>query len=664
MPRMTGSISINTENIFPIIKKWLYSEKDIFVREMVSNANDAIIKLKKLVSMGEAELQQNEKFYIKVIVNKDEKTIKFIDNGIGMTCEEVDKYINQIAFSGAVDFLEKYKDKADESSQIIGHFGLGFYSAFMVSDKVTIDTLSWQAGASAAKWTSSGGTEYEMDDSERTERGTTVTLYVADDSLEFLDYYKMKEILEKYCAFMPIEIFIEDAAKEGDSSQKADKTEDDGAEKKETGVEAKGEGDSSQKTSTDDEKKAADEQEKPINDTHPLWLKNQKDCTDEEYKEFYKKVFHDFNDPLFWIHLNMDYPFRLKGILYFPKLKHEFETIEGQIKLYYNQVFVADNIKEVIPEFLMLLKGTIDCPDLPLNVSRSFLQNDGYVSKISSHITKKVADKLVSIFENERDNYNKFWDDINPFIKYGCIREEKFYDKVKDIIIFKTTNGDYVSLDDYLERNKEKHKDRVFYITDEKQQSQYINMFKDQGMEAVILNTLIDNHFIQFIEMKKSDVKFSRIDADLSESMKDTQTAEVEADLATKLETVFKEAIGNDKLKIQVEALKTISVPGIILLSEYSRRMQEMSKMYGMNGMDLSGMFSDEQTLVLNSNNSLIKAVAKMAGNDDKKENVDLICKHVYDLAMMSHKQLDPEAMTKFIERSNLLLGRLAEHQE
>jgi molecular chaperone HtpG len=661
---MTGSISINTENIFPIIKKWLYSEKDIFVREMVSNANDAIIKLKKLVSMGEAELQQNEKFYIKVIVNKDEKTIKFIDNGIGMTCEEVDKYINQIAFSGAVDFLEKYKDKADESSQIIGHFGLGFYSAFMVSDKVTIDTLSWQAGASAAKWTSSGGTEYEMDDSERTERGTTVTLYVADDSLEFLDYYKMKEILEKYCAFMPIEIFIEDAAKEGDSSQKADKTEDDGAEKKETGVEAKGEGDSSQKTSTDDEKKAADEQEKPINDTHPLWLKNQKDCTDEEYKEFYKKVFHDFNDPLFWIHLNMDYPFRLKGILYFPKLKHEFETIEGQIKLYYNQVFVADNIKEVIPEFLMLLKGTIDCPDLPLNVSRSFLQNDGYVSKISSHITKKVADKLVSIFENERDNYNKFWDDINPFIKYGCIREEKFYDKVKDIIIFKTTNGDYVSLDDYLERNKEKHKDRVFYITDEKQQSQYINMFKDQGMEAVILNTLIDNHFIQFIEMKKSDVKFSRIDADLSESMKDTQTAEVEADLATKLETVFKESIGNDKLKIQVEALKTISVPGIILLSEYSRRMQEMSKMYGMNGMDLSGMFSDEQTLVLNSNNSLIKAVAKMAGNDDKKENVDLICKHVYDLAMMSHKQLDPEAMTKFIERSNLLLGRLAEHQE
>lgn len=664
MPRMTGSISINTENIFPIIKKWLYSEKDIFVREMVSNANDAIIKLKKLVSMGEAELQQNEKFYIKVIVNKDEKTIKFIDNGIGMTCEEVDKYINQIAFSGAVDFLEKYKDKADESSQIIGHFGLGFYSAFMVSDKVTIDTLSWQAGASAAKWTSSGGTEYEMDDSERTERGTTVTLYVADDSLEFLDYYKMKEILEKYCAFMPIEIFIEDAAKEGDSSQKADKTEDDGAEKKETGVEAKGEGDSSQKTSTDDEKKAADEQEKPINDTHPLWLKNQKDCTDEEYKEFYKKVFHDFNDPLFWIHLNMDYPFRLKGILYFPKLKHEFETIEGQIKLYYNQVFVADNIKEVIPEFLMLLKGTIDCPDLPLNVSRSFLQNDGYVSKISSHITKKVADKLVSIFENERDNYNKFWDDINPFIKYGCIREEKFYDKVKDIIIFKTTNGDYISLDDYLERNKEKHKDRVFYITDEKQQSQYINMFKDQGMEAVILNTLIDNHFIQFIEMKKSDVKFSRIDADLSESMKDTQTAEVEADLATKLETVFKESIGNDKLKIQVEALKTISVPGIILLSEYSRRMQEMSKMYGMNGMDLSGMFSDEQTLVLNSNNSLIKAVAKMAGNDDKKENVDLICQHVYDLAMMSHKQLDPEAMTKFIERSNLLLGRLAEHQE
>ncbi len=666
MPKETGNISINTENILPIIKKWLYSEKDIFVREIVSNANDAIIKLKKLVSMGEAELPQNEKFYIKVIVNKNDKTIKVIDNGIGMTDEEVKKYINQIAFSGAVDFLEKYKDKADESGQIIGHFGLGFYSAFMVSDKVTIDTLSWQAGASPVKWTSSGGTEYEMDTSERSERGTTVTLFIADDSLEFLDYYKMKEVLEKYCAFMPFEIFIQDASKERDGSpseeKKGDKEHKGDSSQEDAGDADKG--DSSQEVDREEDEKATEEQGKPINDTHPLWLKNQKDCTDEEYKEFYKKVFHDFNDPLFWIHLNMDYPFRLKGILYFPKLKHEFETIEGQIKLYYNQVFVADNVKEIIPEFLMLLKGTIDCPDLPLNVSRSFLQNDGYVSKISSHITKKVADKLTSIFENERDNYNKFWDDINPFIKYGCIREEKFFDRVKDIVIFRTTNGDYVTLNGYLEKNKEKHKDKVFYVTDEKQQSQYIKMFKDQGMEAVILNALIDNHFIQFLEMKKSGLKFSRIDADLSESMKDAETAEVDADLATKLESVFKEAVGNDKLKIQVEALKTTTVPGIILLSEYSRRMQEMSKMYGMNGMDVSGMFPGEQTIVLNSNNSLIEAVAKMAGNENKKDDVTLICQHVYDLAMMSHKQLDPEAMTKFIERSNLLLGRLAEHRE
>lgn len=659
MPRENGNISINTENILPIIKKWLYSEKDIFIREMVSNANDAIIKLKKLASMGEAQLQENEKFYIKVVVNKDEKTIQVIDNGIGMTDEEVRKYINQIAFSGAVDFLEKYKDKTDESTQIIGHFGLGFYSAFMVSEKVTIDTLSWQPGARSVKWISSGGTEFEMDDSDRIERGSTITLYLAEDSLEFLDYYKIKEVLEKYCSFMPFEIFVQDASKKEkkeedkrDSSQKADAAKD---------------GDSSQKADVSDEadtaKEPTDVQEKPINDTHPLWLKSPKDCTDEEYKEFYKKVFHDFNDPLFWIHLNMDYPFHLQGILYFPKLKHEFETIEGQIKLYYNQVFVADNIKEVIPEFLMLLKGVIDCPDLPLNVSRSFLQNDGYVSRISTHITKKVADKLTSIFENERDNYNKYWDDINPFVKYGCIREEKFFDRVKDIVIFKTTNGEYITLKDYLDRNKEKHENKVFYVTDEKQQAQYIKMFRDQGMEAVILNTMIDNHFIQFLEMKENTVKFSRIDADLSESMKDAENTTIDADLTQKLETQFKEAVGNDKLKIRIEALKTTEVPGIILLSEYSRRMQEMSKMYGMGGMDMGAMFPDEQTLVLNRSNSLIKAIAEMSGNESKKDDVTLICQHVYDLAMMSHKQLDPEAMTRFIERSNVLLGKLAQLQ-
>lgn len=649
MSHENGNISINTENILPIIKKWLYSEKDIFIREMVSNANDAIIKMKKLVSMGEAQLPDNEKYYIKVIVNKDDRTIRIVDNGIGMTGDEVKKYINQIAFSGAVDFLEKYKDKADESNQIIGHFGLGFYSAFMVSEKVTIDTLSWQPDVKAVRWTSTGGTEFEMDDSDRSERGSTITLYLSDDSLEFLEYYKMRDILEKYCSFMPIEIFVEDASKKEEKKEKKEDTDTVKADKAEE-AEAKAE--------------EKEEQARPINDTHPLWLKAPKDCTDDEYKEFYKKVFHDFNDPLFWIHLNMDYPFNLKGILFFPKLKHEFETIEGQIKLYYNQVFVADNIKEVIPEFLLLLKGVIDCPDLPLNVSRSFLQNDGYVSKISTHITKKVADKLTALFENERDNYNKYWDDINPFVKYGCIREEKFFDKVKDIVIFKTTNGEYVTLKDYLERNSEKHKDKVFYVTDEKQQSQYIRLFRGQGMEAVILNTMIDNHFIQFLEMKESGVKFSRIDSDLSDSMKDADAVAADEDLTQKLETVFREAVGNDKLKIQVEALKASSTPGIILLSEYSRRMQEMSRMYGMNGMDFGNMFQDEQTLVLNRSNSLIQAVTKLAGNDNKKDDVTLICRHVYDLAMMSHKQLEPEAMANFIERSNALLGKLAELEE
>ncbi len=663
MPKENGNISIQTENIFPIIKKWLYSEKDIFIREIVSNSNDAIIKLKKLASMGEAQLPENENFYIRVIVNKEDKTIKVVDNGIGMTDEEVKKYINQIAFSGAVDFLEKYKDKTDESSQIIGHFGLGFYSAFMVSEKVTIDTLSWQEGASAVRWTSTGGTEFEMDASDRSERGTTVTLYLAEDSVEFLEYYKMREVLEKYCSFLPIELFLEDGAKKEKDAADAEKPAEDKAADVKT--DAKTEADTDSKADEDSdaelEKELAAEKEKPINDTHPLWLKAPKDCTDEEYKDFYKKVFHDFNDPLFWIHLNMDYPFNLKGILYFPKLKHEFETIEGQIKLYYNQVFVADNIKEVIPEFLMLLKGVIDCPDLPLNVSRSFLQNDGYVAKISSHITKKVADKLTSLFENERDNFNKYWDDINPFVKYGCIREAKFFDRVKDIVIYKTTNGEYTVLKDYLEKNKEKHKDKVFYVTDEKQQAQYIKMFREHDMEAVILNTMIDNHFIQFLETKETNVKFNRIDADISESLKDADNGADKTELTNELEKIFKEAVGNDKLKVQVEALKSTATPGMILLSEYSRRMQEMSRMYGMGGMDMSGMFPDEQTLVLNSNNSLIQSVVKLAGNEDKKADATLICQHVYDLAMMSHKQLEPEAMTKFIERSNILLGKLAE---
>lgn len=632
MPLENGNISIHTENILPIIKKWLYSEKDIFIRELVSNSNDAISKLKKLVSIGEASIGDDGKFVIKVIINKDDKTIKVVDNGIGMTGEEVRKYINQIAFSGAVDFLEKYKDKTDEGSQIIGHFGLGFYSAFMVSEKVQIDTLSFKEGEAAVRWTSSGGTEYEMDDSDRSTRGTTVTLYLADDSLEFLEYFKMMEVLRKYCSFLPFEVYLEDASKK---EEPKDNKKDGGEEEKQ-------------------------EEPKPLNDTHPLWLKNPKDCKDEEYKDFYTKVFHDFNEPLFWIHLNMDYPFNLKGILFFPKLKHEFETNEGQIKLYYNQVFVADNIKEVIPEFLMLLKGVIDCPDLPLNVSRSFLQNDGYVSRISTHITKKVADKLTSIFETERESYNKYWDDINPFVKYGCIREAKFYDKVKDIVIFKTTNGDYVTMKDYLERNKEKHENKIFYVSDEKQQAQYIRIFKEHGMEAVVLASMIDNHFINFLETKEESVKFTRIDSDLSESLKDSEEKEVDTAFAEGLEKLFKSALGNDKLKIQVEALKAASVPGMILLSEYSRRMQEMSRMYG-GGMDFKSMFPDEQTLVLNRSNNLIKALIKLKDSDDKKADADMICQHIYDLAMMSHKQLEPDEMTRFIERSNLLLARLAD---
>ncbi len=632
MKHESGSISINTENIFPIIKKWLYSEKDIFIRELVSNASDAISKLKKLDAIGEADLPDDNRFEIKVIVNKNEKTIKVIDNGLGMTDEEVKKYINQIAFSGAVDFLEKYKDKSDDG-QIIGHFGLGFYSAFMVSERVQIDTLSYQPGAAAVRWISDGGTEFEMQDSDITERGTTITLYLAEDGLEFTDEYKMRTTLEKYFAFLPYELYLEDAAK---VPEKADESK---SEEQEAASE-----------------NAEPKKPEPLNDTHPLWLKNPKDCTEEEYKQFYTKVFHDFNEPLFWIHLNMDYPFNLKGILYFPKLKHEFETMEGQIKLYYNQVFVADNIKEVIPEFLLLLKGVLDCPDLPLNVSRSFLQNDGYVNKISTHITKKVADKLTSLFENERENYNKYWDDINPFVKYGCIREEKFYDRVKDILIYKSTKGGYTTLKDYLENNKEKHENKVFYVSNEKQQAQYIRLFNENGMEAVILSTMIDNHFMQLLESKMTGVRFNRIDADISDSMKNDNTGIAEADVSY-LEKLFKAAVDDDKLKVQVESLKNETVPAMILLSEQSRRMQEMSAMFG--GMDMSHMFPKEQTLVLNSSNKLVKALTDMKEDETRKDQVKLISEHIYDLAMMSHQPLEPDAMAKFIERSNEILMKL-----
>jgi len=631
MFKESGSISVNTADIFPIIKKWLYSDKDIFLRELVSNASDAIAKLKRLVSLGEASVSPEETYQIKVILDKKKKTIQVIDNGIGMTAEEVKKYINQVAFSGAKEFLEKYKDN-NEANQIIGHFGLGFYSAFMVSDKVEIDTLSYIEGAEPVKWISDGGTGYEMTASDKDSRGTVVTLHISDESKEFLDKYELRKILEKYCAFLPVEIYLEDA--EDKKKSKA---------KKEEG----------------EESEADEDLPRPINDTHPLWLKKPSDCKEDEYKEFYRKVFMDFNEPLFWIHLNVDYPFNLKGILYFPKQRNEMENLEGQIKLYNNQVFVADNIKEVIPEFLLLLKGVIDCPDLPLNVSRSFLQNDGYVRKISEHISKKVADKLNSLFKTERENYNKYWDDINPFIKFGCMRDYKFYDRVKDILIFKSTEGDYTLLKDYLNRNSSKHKDQVFYVSDEKQQAQYIRMFKENGLEALYLDTIIDGPFINFLEMKESGIRFSSVDSDISEALKEkTETEKDDKELQESLESLFRDLLDVKDLKIQAEALKTPDVPAVILLSEQSRRMQELSRRFG--GLSM-GALPEDRTLVLNKKNVLIQRLCELKGREDRKADVEMICRHVYDLAMLNHKPLEPEEMAEFVRRSNQLLTRLAE---
>ncbi len=619
MLKENGNISIHTENIMPIIKKWLYSDKDIFVRELISNGCDAINKLERLVTFGEATVEES-KYEVTVSLNKEEKTIKFIDNGIGMTSEEVKKYINQVAFSGAEEFLSKYKDKIDEGKGIIGHFGLGFYSAFMVSEKVEIDTLSYKKGEEAVKWICEGGTEYEIESSERTSRGTTVTLYISEDSNEFLDYYKLRQIIKKHCNFFPVEIYLID-----ENEKKDDK---------------------------DSEK---DIEKTPLNDTKPLWMKAPKDCTDEEYKAFYRKVFNEYNDPLFWIHMNVDYPFNLKGILYFPKLKHEFEATEGEVKLYNKQVFVADNIKEVIPEFLLLLKGVIDCEDIPLNVSRSFLQKDSNVSKVSRHIVNKVADKLTSLFKNHRDEYNDFWKDINIFIKYGCLRDEKFYDKVKDILIFKTTNGDHVTLKQYIENNKENHDKKVIYVNDEKQQSQYIKMLKDNNLEAVILNTTLDSHFITLMESKEEGVQFSRIDSDLTEILKaDAIDESPEENKA--IEEIFKNSINKEQLKISIEPIKTEEVPAMITLSEQSRRMAEMSVMFG--GGDMS-MFPKEETLVVNSSNPLIKKLFNLSKDENKKDLVNDICNHVYDLAMISHGQLGADEMSDFIKRSNDLLGRL-----
>ena len=622
-----GNISVDSENLFPIIKKWLYSDKDIFLRELVSNGCDAVTKLKKLASIGEAQIDENEKFKVTVSIFKDSKKLVISDNGIGMTAEEIDKYINQIAFSGASDFLSKYKEEDDKGSQIIGHFGLGFYSAFMVADSVEIDSLSYQDGAKAAKWTCDGSMEFDLTDGDRTERGTTITLNIAEDSEEFLEESTIRQILHKYCAFLPIEIYVE---------VPEDKHEDH--------CDCGHDHDREHEDDTPSEPK-------PINNTTPLWMKKPSECTDEEYKEFYRNVFMDFNEPLFWIHLNVDYPFNLKGILYFPKINHEFAGQEGQIKLYNNQVFVADNVKEVIPEFLMLLKGVIDCPDLPLNVSRSFLQNDGYVKKISSHITKKVADKLTSIYNNERENYEKYWDYINIFIKYGCLRDEKFYEKVKDVIIYKDIDGKYLTLDEYLDGKEEKD---VYYVSDPQTQSQYINMFKNQGLNAVVLPSMMDTHFISLVEMKQTGVKFKRIDSAINDISDNTEKDDSTKEQEEKLIEKFKNEIKDDTLKIEVQSLKDDSIPAVILLGEQSRRMQEMYKAYGQQMAGMADMFHDEFTLVLNSNNSLIKKIDTL--ND---EDANLVIDHVYDLAKISHSPLPAEQMTKFIERSNKLLEKL-----
>ena len=618
MTNQKGSISIHTENIFPIIKKWLYSDKDIFIRELISNGCDAVNKYKKLISLGEAKGNTDENYKIKVSIDKENSALIFEDNGIGMTAEEVEKYINQVAFSGAEDFFNTYKDKMNEENDIIGHFGLGFYSSFMVSKKVQIDTLSYKENATPVRWVSEDGLEFELTQSDNREtRGTTITLFLADDSKEFLEEYTVRNIIDKYCSFLPVDIYLETI-----------------------------------KTEETKEDEVVDIT--PINDTNPLWLKAPKDCTDEEYKEFYRKVFKTFDEPLFWIHLNVDYPFNLKGILYFPKLKNEFELIEGKVKLYNNQVFVADNIKEVIPEFLLLLKGVIDCPDLPLNVSRSFLQNDRDVSKISKHIVKKVADKLKSLYKNERENYEKFWDDIQVFIKFGCLKDESFYDKVKDSILFKTINSQYITLNDYLENCKEKHENKVFYVSNEEQQSQYIKLFKDYGLDAVILDSTIDNHFISMIEFKNQGVHFNRIDADLSDILKENDN-EDNKEIKTDIENLFKDVIGDRINNYSVESLKSEDTPAIILISEQSRRMAEMRSQFA--GMDFGMSFEEEKTLVINNNSSIVKKLVSLKDDESKKEQISLICNQIVDIALLSNKELDSKQLDEFIKRNNQLMS-------
>ena len=663
MSKEHGNLSINSQNIFPIIKKWMYSDHDIFYRELVSNACDAITKLKKLSMIGEYEAPDDIDYKVEIKLSANDKTIKIIDNGIGMTKEEVDEYINQIAFSGAEAFLEKYKDKANDD-QIIGHFGLGFYSAFMVADKVTIDTLSFKDGAESVHWSCDGGTEYDISEGTKTTPGTEITLYLNEDSYEFANEYKAKEVLDKYCSFMPVPIFVtnEDAGEQTEEIPEEEVTEKDTV--LDTFImdavteEVEKEDGTKETVEKVPAKKMAKIVKRPvaINDIHPLWTKHPNECSDEDYKEFYRKVFHDYKEPLFWIHLNMDYPFNLKGILYFPKINTEYESIEGTIKLYNNQVFVADNIKEVIPEFLLLLKGVIDCPDLPLNVSRSALQNDGFVKKISDYITKKVADKLSGMCKTDKENYEKYWDDINPFIKFGCLKDEKFAEKMNDYIIFKNLDGKYLTLKECLEENKEKHENTVFYVTDEIEQSQYINMFKNEGIDAVILTHNIDQPFITNMESKNENLKFKRIDADLSDSFKEETSKDELKDMTEKLSKTFKDALGKENLTVNVEKLKDASISSMITLSEESRRMQDMMKMYGMAGMDPNMFGAEGQTLVLNANNDLVKYVAEHTDG----ENTKIICEQLYDLAMLSHAPLSPEQMTGFIARSNKIMELLA----
>ncbi|MBO5145581.1 MAG: molecular chaperone HtpG [Lachnospiraceae bacterium] len=702
MAEKRGSLSINSDNIFPIIKKWLYSDHDIFYRELISNGCDAITKLKKLEMMGEYEYPEGVKKDIHIIVNPEEKTLKFIDTGLGMTADEVEEYINQIAFSGATDFIEKYKDKTNDD-QIIGHFGLGFYSAFMVADEVHIDTLSYKEGAVPVHWECDGGTEFTMTDGDRTAVGTEITLYINEDCLEFCNEYKAREVIKKYCSFMPYEIYLEkaNAPEEFETINPEDKREDDiVVETFEEEREVPGE-DGKEPVKEKVPKLKIKKRPVPLNDTHPLWTKHPNECTKEEYIEFYRKVFADYKEPLFWIHLNMDYPFNMKGILYFPKINMEYESIEGTIKLYNNQVFIADNIKEVIPEFLLLLKGVIDCPDLPLNVSRSALQNDGFVTKISEYITKKVADKLSGMCKTDKENYEKYWDDISPFIKFGCLKDDKFCEKMTDYILFKNLDGKYLTLPECLEVKKtdpdevnageaqeneaaatdaetgekveaevvdedgeavdiptedEETKEKIiYYVTDLVQQSQYVNMFKKAKMDAVVLPDKIDQPFVSQLEAKNQGIKFSRIDADLTDTFKTKNSKKVEEELAKKSEEIsklFKKAVKKENITVKVEKLKNKEIASMITVSEETRRMQDMMKMYAMPGMDMGMMGKEGETLVLNASNKLVEYVLEHQDG----ENVELICEQLYDLALLQQAPLQPEAMTKFINRSNKIM--------